>query len=374
MDISDMMITPAQSDTDKNIAPPHDLDDDEKSPPSVVTPNTGAPAVEMSAVERIQAFRSGTLKMPDIGGPVDPDNADDESDDSDMDEDAASADTHVNAGDEKSAKTALSDMEDFPPSEGKNAVKSLLTRRKALMLGIPVLVVAAGIAVPGLGGKGKDDDAEVANIPQSASVDGQQGGSDSEASTSSAPPDVVADGVIEPVAVTAAEYPISLTPAMDAFTPGKAWICAGQFGTVLTIELPSLTAVSEISVVPGFDGRERDGSSTWAKHRIVTSAAFYLDYGDPIPAGPDGQGFTNSREAQSTALKGAMTKTIRMVILGTESVAPDAPAASSTPKPGLLGDLGSLNLGPTPSPSASADNAPATFALSNMKIVGHTAR
>ncbi|MFV8176883.1 hypothetical protein [Mycolicibacterium peregrinum] len=370
MDISDMMITPAQSETDKNIAPPHDLDSDEQ-PPSLEPTNAIAvpPAVEMSAVERIQAFRSGTLKMPDIGGPS---NTDDESEDSDIDGEAGHEEVHDDSGVESSAKSELSDLTDFPSSESKNAVKSLLTRRKALMLGIPVLVVAAGIAVPGLGGKKKDDTAEVANIPQSASVDGQQGG-ESQTSTSVAP-DVLADGIIEPLAVTAAEYPISLTPAMDAFTPGKAWICAGQIGTVLTIELPALTAVSEISVVPGFDGRDKDGSSAWAKHRIVTSASFYLDYGDPIPAGPDGQGFTNSKEAQTTALHGAMTKTIRMVILGTESVAPDAPASSAAPKPGLLGDLGSLNLGSTPSPTSPADNAPATFALSSMKIVGHTAR
>lgn len=58
MDISDMMITPAQSETDKNIAPPHDLDSDEQ-PPSLEATNAIAvpPAVEMSAVERIQAFR-----------------------------------------------------------------------------------------------------------------------------------------------------------------------------------------------------------------------------------------------------------------------------------------------------------------------------
>lgn len=373
MDISDMMMSgnaSAQPEVDKNTAPPHQLDVDD-SPPEVDEAFDTA-AQEMSAVERIRAYRANKLEMPTIGQTnTEPhDSAEQAQEYIDVDHDVVDNEA---TGDSVDAPVDQIDAAPSaaPPSKGWSALSP--GRRKALMIGIPILaVVVAGIAIPGMGAKDKGDDA-VSNIVSQSASDS----SPAESTTPVAPVDVIADDVIQPAKVEAAEYPISLTPPMDAFTPGdgKAWICAGLDGTVLTITLPTLTAVSEIKVLPGFEGRDKDGSDQWAKHRIVTSAMFYLDYGDPIPAGPDGQGFVNKKEQQSTPMHGAMTKTIRMVILGTESVAPEAPATGEgQPKPGIFGDLGKLGLDPAQPTPASTDNRPATFAIGSIEIVGHPAR
>ncbi|MFV8234023.1 hypothetical protein [Mycolicibacterium fortuitum] len=374
MDISDMMMSgnaSAQPEVDKNTAPPHQLDVDD-SPPEVDEAFDTA-AQEMSAVERIRAYRANKLEMPTIGQTnTEPHDSAEQAQeyigvDHDVVDNAAPNDSVVDSG-----SGLISDGPSGAPSaKGWNGLR--VDRRKALMIGIPILaVVAAGIAIPGKAEKDNGDDS-VSNIVSQSASDS----SPAESTTAVAPVDVIADDVIQPAKVEAAEYPISLTPPMDAFTPGggKAWVCAGLDGTVLTITLPTLTAVSEIKVLPGFEGRDKDGSDQWAKHRIVTSAMFYLDYGDPIPAGPDGQGFVNKKEQQSTPMHGAMTKTIRMVILGTESVAPEAPATGEgQPKPGIFGDLGKLGLDPAQPTPASTDNRPATFAIGGIEIVGHPAR
>lgn len=373
MDISDMMMSgdaAAQPEIDKNAAPPHLLDDDDSTPYVGDQIDTAAP--EMSAVERIRAYRANKLEMPTIGqANTEPQDSVEPSQEY-TDEDQDVVDTEMS---DDSVDAQVDQVDAAPSAAHSSKGWSALSpgRRKALMIGIPILVVVvAGIAIPGKGAKDKGDDA-VSNIVSQSAADS----SPAQSTTATAPADVIADEVIPPAKVEAAEYPISLTPPMDAFTPGggKAWVCAGLDGTVLTITLPSLTAVSEINVLPGFEGRDKDGSDQWAKHRIVTSAMFYLDYGDPIPAGPDGQGFVNKKEQQSTPIHGAMTKTIRMVILGTESVAPEAPATGEgQPKPGIFGDLGKLGLDPAQPAPASTDNRPATFAIGSIEIVGHPAR
>lgn len=372
MDISDMMMSgeaPAQPEIDENSAPPHLLDADDSIPEADEPIDNGAQ--EMSAVQRIRAYRANKLEMPAIGQVAsEPETAADEVEDfgDDSDDSARGDEMPADNGGSDSADSAVAGA---GSAKGWSALSA--NRRKALMIGIPLaVVVVAGVILPSKGEKEKSDDS-VSNIVSQSAADS----SPAESTTPAPAADVTADSVIQPAKVEAAEYPISLTPPTDAFTPGggKAWVCAGLDGTVLTITLPTLTAVSEINVLPGFEGRDKDGSDQWAKHRIVTSAMFYLDYGDPIPAGPDGQGYTNKKERQTTPMHSAMTKTIRMVILGTESVAPEAPATGEgQPKPGIFGDLGNLGLDQAPSTPTSTDNRPATFAIGGIEIVGHPAR
>jgi hypothetical protein len=236
--------------------------------------------------------------------------------------------------------------------------------RKALLIGVPaaVVLIGAGIAIPGLGGG--HDSGETAVMSQSAAL--------AQTSTPSVAPAVVPDAVIQPASVDAPEYPISVTPPLDAFSQqkGKGWVCAGLDGTILTINLPTPMVVTEIDVMPGVDGTDTDGADLWAKHRIVTRVSFLMDYGDPIPGE-----FTDKRELQPTQMNNAVTKTIRVVVLETKDVSGKGPTAdagtSTAPVPGLLGSLGSLDLGASPAPQGGQDTRPATFAIGSIQILGH---
>jgi hypothetical protein len=380
MDISKMIL----SDADTPVSSISGADDD--SPQNLDDPvisETGGSAAEigeeLSAVERIRAYRSGKLQAPiisraELAGDDDNDpgaagaapaaDGDSGADEPDGEADESSDGPDVGgAGSQQSSPAELDAPRRWP----------VRVPRKALVFGIPaVMLIGAGIVVPGVGGHHKPGDSTA--VPDSVARTVQK------ASPSGAGA-AIADGVIAPSAVEAPAYPISLTPPLDAFSgeKNKAWVCAGLDGTSVIIHLPGPTAIAEIDVVPGFVGRDRDGSDLWGKHRIVTDAAYYLDYSDkPVPAT-----FTDKPESQSTSLGGAITRTVQMVILGTKDVSgkgPVAGTASASPSaaPGLLGDLGplgSFNLDEQSSAESTAQTSrPPSFAVGHIKIIGHPAR
>lgn len=362
MDISEMMV----GGVSKTIEPdaeqviPQNLDaadDDIDEAPDMAV-------AEMTAVERIRAYRDGTLAPPWIGrSEVSEDDAENDTGDSD-DADPPGGDGGGHPHDDLDANPA--DTGHDQASATNAGWRRFPVPRKALLIGIPAAVglLVAGIAIPSMSGGDKTDTAAV--VPQSASG--------SLAPSGVAAPAVVPDGVIAPAKVDAAEYPISLTPPTDAFSgeKGKAWVCAGLDGTVLTITLPAPMVVTEIGVVPGFDGVDKDGADEWAKHRIVTSVAYNLDYGAPVYAE-----YSNKRERQTTTFDNAVTQTIRMVILGTEDISGKTPAtgtasSSAAPSPGLLGDLSPLGLDPAKTAPPAHDSRPAMFAIGSIEIIGHS--
>lgn len=379
MDISDMIgggkrPTPVQLDNDEIDLEPLDLDE----PDETTVPEIGDPAIddgaEMTAVQRIKAYRDGTLSAPTLGrldnAPDKPD-GDGDGDDSN-DEESAEYDT---AGEE--LDEADSDDSDNGVEEPRgNAAKNFLAGfpggkatakvpRKALMIGVPVAVVlvAAGVLLPGLGGEDKSTEP---HVTQQAAA---------QPTTPANVPVVNPDTVIKPANVQGPEYPISVTPPADAFSgeKGKGWVCSGLDGTVLTITLPGPTAVAEIDIMPGLEGKDADGSPLWGKHRLVAKVAFGFDYGDPVYAD-----FADKEQMQKTTFKGVITRTITITILYTKDISGKGPGAGgdSSNGPGILGDLGKNSLDPSAStgPSASqGDNSrPPTFAIGAIQIMGHT--
>lgn len=386
MDISEMIAggnssvparettAPEESDNELASLAPQELD-----PPDIPAASaTMAPVRELSAVERIRAFRDGTLTPPMIGGVEEGSESGGSGaavhggDGGDGGEDGGGeGDVPLPDGADDEGVGEVSspggEVESLRSADGvQQGSRMPRIPRKFLLIGVPaaVVLIGAGVAIPGLGGH---DSGGTATMPQSAGVPAQS-------STSSAAPAVVPDAVIQPASVDAPEYPISVTPPMDAFSEekGKGWVCAGLDGTILTITLPTPMVVTEIDVMPGIDGTDADGADLWAKHRLVTRVSFLMDYGDPVPGE-----FTDKRELQPTQMHSAVTKTIRVVVLETTDVSGKGPTAdagtSAAPSPGLLGSLGSLNLGASTAPTGGQDTRPATFAIGSIQILGHKA-
>lgn len=347
-----------------------DDDDDSGDMNDFAAPDPGRP---LTAVERIRAYRAGTMQPPGVGAAG---NAADSADSAPVSSDTADSgptDT-AGAGPDASAPPTADQSADHGQADGDSDYDSdagegsrahrFKVPRKALLIGAPVAAVLliAGIAIPG---RGDSHDSSTPVVAQSAA-----GGAVTPSPSTSR---VVPDAVIHPAKVEAPEYPISVTPPTDALTgdKGKGWICAGMVGTVMTLTLPSPMVITEIDVMPGLDGSDIDGADLWAKHRIVTRVAFNLDYGDPVYGE-----FADRRELQPTTFRNAITQTIRLVVLETKDVSgkgPGAGGATTTPSaPGLLGDLGSLNLGPSNVIQPAANTGPATFAIGNIQILGHS--
>lgn len=372
MDISEMIAGGNASASEESENEVIALVPQELDPPAIASAVTAAPVQELSAVERIRAFRDGTLMPPMIGRldeGQEPDSGDADANGEVLGDNSADGDIPLpDSADDEGVSAVVSGGGAEPRESadgGPQGSRKPRIPRKALLIGVPaaVVLIGAGIAIPGLGGG--HDSGETAVMSQSAAAAAQT-------STSSAALAVVPDAVIQPASVDAPEYPISVTPPMDAFSEqkGKGWVCAGLDGTILTINLPTPMVVTEIDVMPGIDGIDTDGADLWAKHRIVTRVSFLMDYGDPIPGE-----FTDKRELQPTPMNNAVTKTIRVVVLETKDVSGHGPTAdagtSTAPTPGLLGSLGSLDLGASTAPQSGQDTRPATFAIGSVQILGH---
>lgn len=383
MDISDMLgggkgPTPVQLDNDAVDFEPLDLDEPNNAAASTgEEPETDSGA-EMTAVQRIQAYRDGTLSAPMVGrldnepDKTDDANADDADNAASDDEEFAEHETNDDAADVGNS----ADDDDEPDTPRSNAAKNFLAgfpggkarpkvSRKALMIGVPVVaLIAAGVLLPGLADKDKPVEP---HVTQEAAAHPP--------TTSSVPP-ANPDTVIKPADVQGPEYPISVTPPADAFSgeKGKGWVCSGLDGTVLTITLPGPTSVSEIDVMPGLDGKDADGSPLWGKHRLVSNVAFGFDYGDP-----EYGAFTDKPQMQKTVLKTPrITRTITMTILYTKDISGKGPqAVDPSGGPGILGDLGKTSLDPSastaPSTSSADNSRPPTFAVGAIQVLGHPA-
>ncbi len=372
--------TPVQLDNDEIDMHPIDLDEhNETDVPEMDEPGIDDGA-ELTAVQRIKAYREGKLPAPMVGrldsaaDKTGGGNSDGDSD-SVVDDESAESETDT----EENTDALFDDPDNAVEQSRGNAAKNFLSGfpakagtkvpRKVLVIGVPAAVVllGAGLLVPGLG----------ENDKPTGPAATQQAAASHPSSTANVPA-VNPDVIIKPAHVEGPEYPISVTPASDAFSgvKGKGWVCSGLDGTVLTITLPGPTAVSEIDVLPGLEGNDPDGSPLWGKHRLVAKVAFGFDYGDPVYAD-----FANKQQLQPTTFTGVITRTITITILYTKDISGKGPGAgTSTPDapglPGILGDFGKAGLDPSASagPSASPDDSsrPPTFAIGAIQIMGHT--
>lgn len=366
-----------------------DLDDDEP-----------VDVDNMSPVQRIQAMREGRLAFPDIGGDNDDDHfrATDDSADTGGPVDVAEGGGSAGDGD-------LSDFTDGLGEggvSGRDRISSVVKKARSGAKRKPVVaaigaVTAAGLVLYAFGvGRGGNDDT-------AAPVSGEQPESSVSSSVKPSPTgSPIIDGPIMPVNADASPEVCGdgSTPGMDGFSRKKdmAWSCQNPFGfipgTKLTITLPSMTVLTEVGGVPGFNGKGADGKDNWPRHSLVSVAMWYFDDGTSKR-----QEFTPERKSQSVSVGSSenpvYTKTVQLVILetrpptgssdsGSGSGSSQAPSTTAAPKGnggGLFGDLGQwgerLGGGDGPAPAAgggSADAVASSFAMSGIVLKGHAAR
>lgn len=347
------------------------------TPTNKATKDPTAPA--LTPVQRIRAFRDGALEFPDINKAadepaIDPLNDQVDNDDCDdiSDNENASDDTINDDND-----TIIDDDDTTPhhSTEQSRHAQWIEKRRKPLAIG--GILIAAGAIIPAI-------------LPNDPAPPARTTATHTTSRSTPPPPPAqgAGDTAVQPTAVEVGrdDCAIGSTPPLDAFntTPGEhrtAWICQrpyGAPGTTMTITLPTATTITEISAIPGFDGKAPDGTDTWPKYQLVAAVSWYLDYGTPTQ-----QRFTTKRETQAVTFDPpVISKTIRLVINETVDVPPaQATSPSNTATtPGLFSgfDDWSRQLGGTtpnsPTPGAGPAQSNSAFAMGSIQIIGHPSR
>ncbi|QNI15252.1 hypothetical protein [Mycobacterium kubicae] len=145
----------------------------------------------------------------------------------------------------------------------------------------------------------------------------------------------------------------------------------------MTITLPTATTITEISAIPGFDGKAPDGTDTWPKYQLVAAVSWYLDYGTPTQ-----QRFTTKRETQAVTFD---PRRLQNHPPGHQRNRRRPPAQVTSPSntattPGLFSgfDDWSRQLGGTtpnsPTPGAGPGQSNSAFAMGSIQIIGHPSR
>lgn len=184
---------------------------------------------------------------------------------------------------------------------------------------------------------------------------------------SSAPADPGMPGADGPIGIksAASRCTAGSTDPMQAFDSdvNTAWMCVPAYGvpgTVLRVEFDNWYVVTGVSIVPGWNRVNPDGSDEWLKHK--TAATVEYQFNDPDETRLT-QPTNNLRDevvtpVQPPVLASAMTITI------TEFGTPTGPVADTTTIPGQGGVIAS----DTPKTGDLKD-----FAVSSISIIGHRA-
>ncbi|RFZ63222.1 hypothetical protein DE4576_04863 [Mycobacterium marinum] len=208
------------------------------------------------------------------------------------------------------------------------------------------------------------------------------GGGDKPSSTASTTPAYTVPTVTQspspgsPAAGAPADGPIGIkradsrctagsTDPMQAFDNdvGTAWMCVPAYGvpgTVLRVEFDNWYVITGVSIVPGWNRVNPDGSDEWLRHKTVATVEY--QFNDPDETRLTQQ-TNNIRDevvtpVQPPVLASAMTITI------TEFGAPTGPVADTRTIPGKGGVITS----DTPKTGDLND-----FAVSSINIIGHRA-
>ena len=156
----------------------------------------------------------------------------------------------------------------------------------------------------------------------------------------------------------------------------------GVDGQVINIDLGKTYVVSANSITPGWIGQDSSGMSQWAQHRVVTRVQYLLINGEDVTMVSQDTGNVHGEAVQP--VKRVLASKITMLVLQTSR--PPAEAPSTSPAPGGLldgvfppdGQSAPPPSSPAPvltmgSDATSSDPVDATFAISNLKIIGHEA-
>jgi hypothetical protein len=182
---------------------------------------------------------------------------------------------------------------------------------------------------------------------------------------------------------------------LDGSDPTNAFVCVrdGVDGQVIRVDLPKTYVITAISLTPGWVGKDSSGQSQWEQHRVVTRVQYVLNDTEHTLIM---QNTGNVHGEAVQPVKHVLASKITMLVLQTSR----PPAEASTPPtPGRgLGPLGGGPLGggplggglfgsPTTIPTTppvvgprvglgrqqTTDPVDSTFAISDLKIIGHEA-
>lgn len=237
-------------------------------------------------------------------------------------------------------------------------------------------VAAAGVVVALVGAVLLYGDGEPDVAPQRDSVAGPA--ATTATVTPPAPRPAADPGTDRPLPFTAsAPCPPGSTSAqtLAGADPMNAFVCVrdGVDGQRVDIDLGKTFVISAISITPGWIGQDSGGVSQWTQHRVVTRVQYMLINGEDVTVLTQDTGNVHGEAVQP--VKRVLASRIVMLILQTSH--PPAQTPTTTPAPGGLLD-GVFD--PVPPPALalsgdprSGDPVDATFAISNLKIIGHEA-
>lgn len=169
--------------------------------------------------------------------------------------------------------------------------------------------------------------------------------------------------------------------------PTQAWVCVtgGNVGQFLIINLGRTMVVTAVSITPGWVGADASGADQWHQHRVLTRVQWSFNDSPPT-AVPQETGSVHGEATKPMANSGVLASRIIMLVQETGRAPADTtPTTYPAPGGGVLGEV----LGP---PAAPADPAPTstpalpglpadtshtdpadnTFAVSSIKIFGHS--
>lgn len=165
--------------------------------------------------------------------------------------------------------------------------------------------------------------------------------------------------------------------ALSETSVDSAWVCVrgGTDGQVLTIDLGKSYVLTAVSVTPGWVAKTPGGSDEWLQHRVVTRLQYIFTNGAERTIRTQDTG--NAHGPVTMPLENILASRVTVIILQTAR-----PPADPLPGPGEAGEpefLPSLSyptisstLSPAPAPGEpGSDPVDATFAMSEMKFIGH---
>jgi hypothetical protein len=165
--------------------------------------------------------------------------------------------------------------------------------------------------------------------------------------------------------------------------PMNAFVCVrdGIDGQVIDLDLGKTYVITAISITPGWVGQDSSGLSQWAQHRVVTRVQYVFNDTDRTMIMQD-TGNVHGEAVQP--VKRVLASRIKILILQTSRPPAQTPTTEPTPGgllDGVFGDpQAAAPSASTPAPildlngeQATPDPVDATFAMSNLKIIGHEA-
>lgn len=178
------------------------------------------------------------------------------------------------------------------------------------------------------------------------------------------------------------------TPAqtMSDSDPRNAFTCVrgGGDGQTILIDLGRTYVISAISITPGWVGKDASGVSQWLQHRVVTLVQYMFD-NDPTSLVT--QDTKNVHGEAVQPIKHQLASKIQILIRQTSRppAEPAQPSFTSAPGTGgwtpIFGDVvPSVASAPPPmdpltgqGAGSNLDPVDSSFAISNVKILGHEA-